>query len=173
MAQIDVSQWRPFVIGDYFTLTKGKRLTRADMIPGKYRFIGASGINNGVTAEVANDEFLHEPHCLTLSYNGSVGEAFYQDEPFVASDDVNVIRAKQTTMTKEAYLFVAAVLKVIGQRYAFIDKWTIDRMETDEIVLPATRDGEPDWEYMTEFMAGILLTAEDRLRQLSTLITDN
>lgn len=59
MAQIDVSQWRPFVIGDYFTLTKGKRLTRADMIPGKYRFIGASGINNGVTAEVANDEFLH------------------------------------------------------------------------------------------------------------------
>lgn len=75
-------------------------------------------------------------------------------------------------MTKEAYLFVAAVLKVIGQRYAFIDKWTIDRMETDEIVLPATQDGQPDWEYMTEFMADILLTAEDRLQQLSTLVAD-
>lgn len=172
MAQVDVSQWQPFVIGEYFTLTKGKCLTKADMIPGEYRFIGASSINNGVTAEVANDEFLHQPHCLTLTYNGSVGEAFYQDEPFVASDDVNVIRAKNPNVTKEAYLFIAAVLKVIGQRYAFIDKWTIDRMATDEIVLPTTRDGEPDWDYMTEFMANILLTAEDRLQQLSTLVAD-
>ena len=40
---------------------------------------------------------------ITVCYNGSVGETFYQDQPFLASDDVNVLYPK-FDMTKEIRL---------------------------------------------------------------------
>lgn len=45
-------------------------------------------MNNGCTAMVGNTENMHPANTITVCYNGSVGETFYQDRPFLASDDV-------------------------------------------------------------------------------------
>lgn len=73
MARIDTDDWAPFAIGDLFDAKKGKRLTRAQMKPGKVRFIGASAKNNGCTAMVGNVGNIHPANTLTVCYNGSVG----------------------------------------------------------------------------------------------------
>lgn len=148
---LDISSWKLFQISELFNVQKGKRLTKADMKDGKIRFIGASAINNGITAYISNDEHIHPQNTITLSYNGSIGEAFYQDEMFWASDDVNVLYPK-FKMNREMAFFIIPLLKTAGKRYAFIDKWKKEDMEKSKIPLPVDKDGNPDYKYMENYI---------------------
>lgn len=149
--ELDISSWKLFQISELFNVQKGKRLTKSDMKDGKIRFIGASAINNGITAYISNDEHLHPQNTITLSYNGSIGEAFYQDEMFWASDDVNVLYPK-FEMNREMAFFIIPLLKTAGKRYAFIDKWKKEDMEKSKIPLPVDKDGNPDYKYMENYI---------------------
>ena len=154
MKQIDTKKWVEFPIGGaqgLFKVLKGKRLTKADMQDGEINYIGASAMNNGITAKISNNTFLHPANTITVTYNGSIGEAFYQEEPFWASDDVNVLYPK-FHLTKHIAMFMIPLIRAKGQRYAFIDKWTKDLMEESCLLLPAKVNGKPDFAYMERFM---------------------
>ena len=139
------------------------------MKDGEIRFIGASAINNGITAHISNDEHLHPKNTITLSYNGSIGEAFYQDEMFWASDDVNVLYPK-FEMNREIAFFIIPLLKTAGKRYAFIDKWKKEDMEKSKIPLPTDTDGNPDYKYMEKYIATKLSITENALNNLTVCV---
>lgn len=168
---VDVSGWGTFVLGEIADVTKGSRLRRQDMIEGTYRHIGASAMNNGVTRTVGNDEHLNDPHCLTVAYDGSIGESFYQDEKFWATDAVNIVRVKDD-IDQHAYLFLATVLRVVGKGYKYTDKWTAKKMTVEEIRLPQTADGKPDWEYMSEHMRKHAEVGKARVEKLAAQVRD-
>ena len=165
MNKIDISQWKPFAIEKLFTVVKGTRLTKANMRDGEIRFIGASAINNGVTAQISNKEKLHPANTITITYNGSVGEAFYQDKEFWASDDVNVLYPK-FEMNQYIALFIIPLLKATGRKYAFVDKWKKETMEKDTIMLPVDEKGKPDFSYMESYMKGIAKSTQSKLEFL-------
>ena len=165
MGKIDTSGWKPFTIGELFTVVKGTRLTKAHMTPGNTRFIGSSAMNNGCTAMVGNTENMHPANTITVCYNGSVGETFYQDQPFLASDDVNVLYPK-FDMTKEMALFVAPLIKSVSARYNYVDKWKQEDMIADSIKLPVDDSGKPDWTYINQYMSKLLATSEESLKHL-------
>ena len=165
LGEIDISRWKLFQISDLFNVQKGKRLTKADMKDGNIRFIGASAINNGITAYISNDEHLHSQNTITLSYNGSIGEAFYQDEIFWASDDVNVLYPK-FEMSREIAFFIIPLLKTAGKRYAFIDKWKKEDMEKSKIPLPVNKYGDPDYKYMENYVVDRLTKTKTALSEL-------
>lgn len=155
MRTLNAEDWRPFRIGDLFSVEKGTRLTKTQMTAGDIAFVGASAMNNGITARIANREHVFDAGAITVCYNGSVGESFYQDEPFWASDDVNVLIPKEN-LSVEACLFMLPVLREAGRRYGFTDKWRQEVMREDSVPLPSTVDGLPDWEYMSDYMTGVL-----------------
>ena len=165
MNKIDISQWKPFAIEKLFTVVKGTRLTKANMRDGEIRFIGASAINNGVTAQISNKEKLHPANTITITYNGSVGEAFYKDKEFWASDDVNVLYPK-FEMNQYIALFIIPLLKATGRKYAFVDKWKKETMEKDTIMLPVDEKGKPDFSYMETYMKGIAKSTQSKLEFL-------
>lgn len=165
MARIDTTGWREFAIGDLFTVVKGTRLTKARMVPGDIRFIGAASANNGCTAMVGNTDNAHPANTITVCYNGSVGATFYQDRPFLASDDVNVLYPK-FAMTREVALFVAPLIESARGRHDFADKWSLEDMIADAIELPVDARGEPDWAYMDGFMSAVMTEAEENLAHL-------
>ena len=165
MNKIDISQWKPFAIENLFTVVKGTRLTKANMRDGEIRFIGASAINNGVTAQISNEEKLHPANTITITYNGSVGEAFYQDKEFWASDDVNVLYPK-FEMNQYIALFIIPLLKAAGRKYAFVDKWKKETMEKDTIMLPVDENGNPNFPYMETYMKGITKSTQSKLEFL-------
>lgn len=148
---VDARKWSAFPIGNLFEIKKGTRLTKANMKNGETNFIGASAVNNGITAHILNGGHLHPENTITITYNGSVGEAFYQDEPFWASDDVNVLYPK-FAMNKYIAFFIIPVLKKTGQKYAFINKWKKEDMEKDCILLPVDESHQPDFLYMEKHM---------------------
>ena len=118
------------------------------MRDGDIRFIGASAINNGVTAHIANITHLHPANTISVNYNGSVGEAFYQDKSFWASDDVNVLHLKTHHLSKEIALFFIPLIRNVGKRFKFDEKWTKDLMNRTKLKLPVDTSGTPDWSYM-------------------------
>ena len=162
---IDVSGWREFRIGDIFEVIKGTRLTKANMEDGTIKFVGSSAINNGETYRISNSEHLHPTNTITVCYNGSVGETFYQDEEFWASDDVNVLYPK-FDMNQYIAFFICPIIKSVGQKYAFTDKWKQEDMKNELIKLPITLTGEPDWQYMEDYMKQIMEESEESLENL-------
>lgn len=140
--------WADFALGDIFDVYKGTRVTKAHRTAGTTRFIGASERNNGVTDMVSLPPSF-EAGCLTVPYNGaSVGCAFYQDKPFFASDDVNVL-VPHDGQDKFSLLFVAAIIRHGRGRFTYGYKWTLARMKLSTVRLPARADGSADWERMS------------------------
>lgn len=167
MGKIDTSKWEAFPISMLFSVVKGTRLTKANMRDGNINFIGASAINNGITAHIANDEHIHPENTITITYNGSVGEAFYQDKIFWASDDVNVLYPK-FALNKYIALFIIPVLKQAGKKYAFIDKWKKEDMEKDCILLPVDDNHQPDFSYMESYMKNQKIAVSASLTKLQS-----
>ena len=169
---IDILGWREFPLGGdngLFRIVKGTRLTKANMKDGNINFIGSSSVNNGITNHISNLEHIHPANLITVSYNGSIGEAFYQEKPFWASDDVNVFypNFKQSF---EIAMFLIPLIRKIGQKYKFVDKWKLEDMCNDKITLPINGNGEPDWEYMENYMKNIMNDTKAKLNILKTAI---
>ncbi len=143
--------FKEFRIGDLFEIKKGKRLTKSDMKNGTINFIGATSTNNGITAKIANSEHLHPANTITVTYNGSVGEAFYQTKPFWASDDVNVLYPKFILTSSIALFFLSPFIRK-GKKYGYAFKWKKEIMEKDFISLPSTRNGNIDFSYMEKYI---------------------
>ena len=136
-----------FIASELFTIKKGKRLTKANMIDGNINFIGSSSRNNGITNKIGNKGYIHPKGTITVSYNGSVGEVFLQDEPFWASDDVNVWYPK-SDMTIESKLYIMTVIKKLGQKYDYANnKWDLEKMKNEYLELPVIENPNPDHEY--------------------------
>ena len=155
---LNTNEWKGFRMGGkdsiLFTITKGSRLTKADQRDGRINYVGASAFNNGITNHIGNDDELCEAGTISVCYNGSIGEAFYQDEPYWATDDVNVLKPK-FKLTPYIAIFIATVIKNESIKYAFNNKWTKELMEQSEIVLPAKADGTPDFDFMEHYIKSL------------------
>lgn len=155
---LNVERWQPFQIGNLFEIKKGKRLTKDNMTVGDIPFIGSTNGNNGQTATVGNDKNLHPAGLITVSYNGSIAEAFYQPKPFVASDDINVLYPR-FDITKYSAIFLCTVISREKYRFHYGRKWHKELMEKSIIKLPATPQGTPDWQYMENYIKGLPYSA--------------
>lgn len=149
--ELNTENWKWFRYNEIFDIKKGKRLTKADMIEGNINFIGASRFHNGLTAKISNSEHIHSANTITLSYNGSIGEAFYQSEPFWATDDVNVLYPK-FKLNPYIAMFLCTLLPLEKYRFCFGRKWDKEMMQETEIKLPVTKDNVPDWQFMEDYI---------------------
>ena len=159
MKKIDTTSWRQCCMEELFDVVKGRRLTKADRIDGDINYIGASIFDNGITAKIGNKEHIHPAGTITVCYNCSdIGTTFYQEEPFWATDDVNVLYPK-FQMTSNIAHFLCPIIHKAGQKYTYEDKWTAEKMRKTIIFLPAKNE-DPDWQYMEDYMRQIELRAQ-------------
>lgn len=148
--KIIFSNWKSFLLSELFDIKKGKRLTKANMKKGSTPFIGSIDNNNGVSTYVGQIA-SHSGNTITVNYNGSVGEAFYQPVPFLASDDVNVLYPK-FELSPASAMFIITIIRQEKYRFNYGRKWHLERMEQSEIRLPITKDNLPDWEFMETYI---------------------
>ena len=153
---LGVETWEEFCVGDLFEVKKGKRLTSDEQTNGETPYIGAIDSNNGVANYIGQDA-IHDGNTISLSYNGSVGEAFYQPKAFWATDDVNVLYFKKendVAFNKYIALFICAILRQEKYRYSYGRKWVLESMRSTIIKLP-TKDGKPDYNFMETYIKSL------------------
>ena len=160
-----------FKISDVFDLYKGKRLIKAEHICGNTPFIGSTDSNNGITGYIGQKP-IFSGNAITISYNGSVGQVFYQEKDFWASDDINVLYLKNHVLNASLYGYLSGALKKAGSKFSYSYKWNLERMKETLIVLPIQTDSQnnpmidskhiyhpdgyiPDWTYMEKYIRAI------------------
>jgi hypothetical protein len=151
--------WQAFAMKDLFDIRKGQRLTKASMLPGPVPYVGASDAGNGITARVGQKP-IHQGGTISVSYNGSVAEAFYQPEPYWATDDVNVLYPKGFELTPAIGLFLCALIRKEKYRFNYGRKWHLERMKESVLRLPTSSDGNPDWDYLERYINGLRFSSQ-------------
>lgn len=153
---MDTKAWKWFRYDQIFEIKKGKRLTKADMVDGDIPYIGATDSNNGITARVSNSEHLHSANTITVSYNGSIAEAYYQTKMFWATDDVNVLYPK-FEMTPFSALFLTTIINKEKYRFNYGRKWDKELMQVSKIKLPIDKTDNPDWQWIEKYVKESLI----------------
>lgn len=148
---MDTRNWKWFRYDQIFDIKKGKRLTKADMIEGEIPYIGAIDSNNGVSAHISNSEHLHSANTITVSYNGSIGYAYYQQKEFWATDDVNVLYPK-FKLNKYVAEFLCSLIEKEQYRFCYGRKWDKETMKKSMIKLPVDKSGSPDWQWIENYV---------------------
>lgn len=152
--QLHTNEWSKFKYNDIFQIKKGKRLTKSDMIVGAIPYIGAIDSNNGISSYIANNNYLHSANTITVSYNGSIAEAFYQTTEFWATDDVNVLYPR-FPLNKYIALFLTTIINKEKYRFNYGRKWDKELMEESIIKLPVDSSGNPDWKWMEDYIKSL------------------
>ena len=169
---LNISEWKEYRLGDLFEIKKGKRLTSEDQTEGTTPYIGAIDSNNGVSNYIGQAT-IHEGNTISLSYNGSVGQAFYQPIPFWATDDVNVLyfRDKTISFNRNMALFICTILKQEQYRYCYGRKWVLDSMNETMVKLP-TKGDKPDWSYMEKYISSLKSQAVTSTKKVGDISFD-
>ena len=167
---MNIKDWKLYSFSEIFIVKKGFYNKKPEQSGyGNIPFIGATDKHNGVTAyytykEIENasktgtepnqsiEKKIFPPHAVCVTNNGSVGYAYYQDKEFTCSHDVNPLYIKNGQFNEYSALFVATVIMQDRYRWGYGRKWRPERMINSHIMLPANTEGEPDWEFMTNYV---------------------
>ena len=150
---LNTDSWKPVRLDQLFNLSRGRNVLRRDMRLGTTAYVSASASDNGISAMIDLEPDFSGGQ-ITVASNGSVGEAFFQPGPFIASGDVTVL-SPQSEMTAGVALFICSVIYADKYRWNYGRKWVTSRMRESVIKLPVTYDGEINWAFMDSYMKSI------------------
>lgn len=147
-------KWDWFVYKDIFNIKKGKRVVKSETEEGKTPFVGAIDSNNGVSHYISRDP-IFKGNSITINYDGNgVAESYYQKDPYWALDSVNVIYPKFHFNVFVA-MFLTTLTKREKYRFSYGRKWHKARMEESRIKLPVDSEGDPDWQFMEDYIKSL------------------
>lgn len=149
---IENKEWNDFYVDEIFSIKSGVRLTKANMKNGNIPFIGATDSNNGITNWVNNTNNSTDNNILGVNYNGSVVETFYHPYKCTFSDDVKRFKTKDIESNKYINLFLKNSILKQKCKYMYGYKFNEKRMKKQKILLPINTKGEPDYEFMHNYM---------------------
>lgn len=136
---------------------------------GKKPFIGATDSNNGITEFVSNTNDSEDSNILGVNYNGSVVENFYHPYKAIFSDDVKRLEFKEIEGNKYLYQFVKTVILKQKSKYQYGYKFNGSRMSKQKIMLPVTAKGNPDYNFMEQYMR---YKEQEKITDFQNYITD-
>lgn len=154
---LEDKEWESFMLTELFSfIQRGKRLTKGNQKPGLIPYVSSTAMNNGVDNFISNDKNVRKfKNCLSLANSGSVGSCFYEPYEFVASD--HVTHLKNENMNKYIYIFIATIVNRLSEKYNFNREINDFRISREKIILPVNDDGEPDYEYMEQYVKNMML----------------
>lgn len=152
-------EWKPISITDMFTRIeagKGKGLNHLTKSNNGVNYIGATNRNNGVMCSIEDNEkssrLIQEGNCIGFIKNGdgSAGYAIYKREKFISTSDV--IYGYSDWLNPDSGIFFVAAQDMIEEKYSHGYKRNQQHLRGDKVMLPVTDSGEPDYEYMTDYI---------------------
>lgn len=165
--------WKVFNFTDIFVIRKGFYNKKPPCYEnGTIPFIGASDSNNGFTGfttyssiesnskigygkNESIEQKIYKGNAICVTNNGSVGYAYYQQHPFTCTHDVNPLYLKGQKLNKYIAMFLISCIESQRVCFTYARKWRPKRMIKSRLMLPTTIEGQPDWEFMEQYMRNI------------------
>lgn len=169
--------YKEFTVGQLFIkkTMKGYPKAKENLTPEKDGFyVYGQNIKHQYDFKILMDDiYLHEvnPEHPILAYTSSVGEIGLIEESFYRSGDNGAFQAlipKDKSISRYELQYILSVLKKQFDTYGYATSMAhiIDLTFT----LPATNKGEPDYEYMKNYMIGL---EHNRINYLRNYLKDS
>lgn len=150
-----------FRFGDLISdIYKGKALNKDELTATDnknlgVRYITRTGENNGceliALRQDIPDGYIEKGNALSIG--DTTATCFYQDEDFVVGDHMVVVRADW--LRPLVALYVVAILNNEQYKYSYGRAFLMDRIKDTIIKLPVDNDGNPDWQFMEDYMKSL------------------
>jgi hypothetical protein len=153
--ELNTRNWKYFKIKVLFNVVGSKHIIKRNVEEygyGKYPFVVTSAENNGV--EGFYNYFTEEGNVLTID-SATVGTCFYQPLNFSASDHVEKLIDRYPKMNVYIGLFLATIINLEKKRYGYGRKFSQKRIKDTEIKLPVDKEGNPDWDFMENYIKSL------------------
>lgn len=159
MKRIDISQWKEFRVGKLFDIhpTKAYKLTNKKLLDGgNTPVVVNSSYNNGIGG-FSTKEPTEKGGMITFSDTVDAYTIFYQDSDFIGYPHVQGLYpvGEYTSCWNEYSLkFFATIFrqKAINNSFDYSYKFRRDIAINLNVLLPTTDEGDPNWEYMENYM---------------------
>lgn len=174
MKKINTNDWKEFVIGELFEISRPIARSQAKYTEGNVPFVASGNYNNGIVkwCMPKEDEALDLGNCITVSPLD--GSAFYQKENFLGRGGAGsaILMLRNDELTELSGLFIASVIRNALTKYSYSDQLNSQTIADEIIWLPIVKNTEkPDYTYMEQYMQNILNEIGSSIENLSQ--TDN
>ncbi|HEM6502479.1 TPA: restriction endonuclease subunit S [Streptococcus suis] len=173
MNKIDISEWKEFSIVPLFRVDRPNSRSVKEYEEGDIPFVSSGNFNNGVDSyrKPLENEDLDTGNCITVSPVD--GSTFYQEVDFLGrgGGGSSIILLYNDNLNKMNGLFLASIIrKTLKRSYEYNDMGSSESIKKEKIKLPVTKDGNPDWEYMENFIKQLYSRERERVQVLYQII---
>ena len=155
MKKIDIDKWKEFQIDTLFQISRPSSRSIKKYDDGDVPFVSSGNFNNGVDSykKPLDNDVLDKGNCITVSPVD--GSNFYQEIDFLGrgGGGSSIILLYNDNLNKMNGLFLASVInKTLKRLYEYNDMGSSESIKKEKIKLPVKENGNPNWEYMENFI---------------------
>lgn len=162
---IDTSSWKEFRVTDFFTVLSGRnKLSNVDIDDGDTPVYSSNSYNGGIFGYTTKepDYEISEDIPFYITFGDHTKAVNIVDKSFCVMDNVKVLITKIRNYNVLYFIITSWLKNVPNLGYA--RHWGI--AEKTKIHLPATSEGQPDWDYMESYMKAVMEESEKSLENL-------
>jgi hypothetical protein len=152
--KLNTEEWKWFKYTDLFRIS-GSKTTPIDELEnygnGVFPYVTTQAVNNGV--EGYYNYSTEKGGVLTVD-SAVLGFCSYQENDFSASDHVEVL-TPLFEMNRYIAIFLVTLINKEQYRYSYGRKCSQIKLRNSKIKLPATPSGEPDWQFMEDYIKSL------------------
>ncbi|MGN0213018.1 MAG: restriction endonuclease subunit S [Muribaculaceae bacterium] len=161
-ACLNTKDWQWFNVGSLFKVKKCKCSNATEMLVDgdEIAYIGAKKSENGVIRYVKrNEDLVTKGNCIVFigDGQGSVGYCLYQPNDFIGS--TTLIAGYVKGLNPYIAQFLVTVLDMERYRYSFGRKYNKNAITNSRIKLPIDSKGNPDWQFMENYIKSLPYSA--------------
>lgn len=165
---IDVSGWGKFRVGDLFDVSRPSSRSSQNYDEGNMPFVASGHFNNGVIAylQPKDNNDYDEGGCITVS--AVDGYAFYQKDKFLGRGGAgsSIMMLRDDNLNELNGKYICTLIRKACSDWEYSNMGNKDKLADTMIWLPITSTGEPDWQYMEDYMKAIMDKSEQIISDL-------
>lgn len=165
---IFVGEWEECSVNKVFNVFTGAQVPRRYLINGSQERISVTNENNGVISKFDENELLKSSNARILTNFVSInffGYAFYHKNKASLEMKVHAIQRKDNVSFSENQgLYIASLLNSqYAGKYGYGNQLSSGKLINKVIKLPVDLQGDPDWQYMDQYISWIKQYSKNKL----------
>lgn len=165
---IFIGEWKEFSVNKVFNVFTGAQVPRRYLINGSQDRISVTNENNGVISKFDENELLKSSNARILTNFVSInffGYAFYHKNKASLEMKVHAIQRKDdVSFSENQGLYIASLLNSqYAGKYGYGNQLSSSKLKNKVIKLPVNLQGDPDWQYMDQYISWIKQYSKNKL----------
>jgi hypothetical protein len=144
-------KWKAFLVVDYFFVSTGTENNMDSLKAGDIPLVSAKKTDNGLKSFVKAEK-VKQGNVIAWNKDGDggAGLAHYQPSAFAADSHILVLSPKMP-LSPHVGFFISTALSQYYGIFGHGRANSLQRVTKTKIMLPASGDGSPDWDYMEQY----------------------